>query len=311
MHPQVEMFRNRLQKNLRRLAPWAAERRVHAYRLYDRDIPEVGLLVDSYGAEVLLAEYARRAPRPDEEGWRGAVLLAVAEVCGVEPAAIHRRWRERQHGDAQYGRLGAERHEIAIEEGGHRFLVNLSDYLDTGLFLDHRDTRRLVGELSRGREVLNLFGYTGSFSVYAAGGGAAATTTVDLSNTYLDWAARNFALNRMDPERHRLLRADAVAFLGAARGPRYDLIVLDPPTFSNSKKMLGTLDVQRDHPALLAGALRLLRRGGTLVFSSNRRGLRLRAEEVPGARFADITERTIPRDFHDRRVHQCWLVEQG
>lgn len=315
MHPQAQMFHNRLAKNAARLAPWVRRHEVHAYRLYDRDIPEVGLCVDFYDGQVLVAEFARKVPRPSQEeaAFQEGVRAAIAEVCQVAGEDLLFRRRERQHGSAQYQKLDERGHERAIREGGHRFLVNLHDYLDTGLFLDHRETRRLVQEMAAGQEVLNLFSYTGSFTVYAAAGGATGSLSVDMSRTYLAWAARNFSLNHLDTARHRLLRADATRFLAEARGDpalrrRFGLIVLDPPTFSNSKKMAGVLDIGRDHPALLRDALALLRPGGTLLFSSNFRGLQLRAEEVPGAAFTEISQRTLPPDFHDRRIHRSFLV---
>lgn len=316
--PSVEMFENRLRKNLRRLRPWAAREGVVAYRVYDRDIPEIGLNVDYYDGQVHAAEYARRAPTSEaaHAAWLDEVQTAISDALEVPRRDVFLKRRERQRGAAQYERLGASGAERPIKEGGHRFLVNLTDYLDTGLFLDHRETRRRVGERSRGQEVLNLFGYTGSFSVYAAGGGAIRTVTVDLSNTYLSWAGRNLALNGFSSQRNELVRADARGYLAeAARDPRqrgrYGIIVLDPPTFSNSKRMDGVLDIARDHPMLLRDALQLLRRDGMLFFSSNFRGLQLAADQVPGARFLEITDQTIPHDFHDRRVHRCWQVEHA
>ena len=244
------------------------------------------------------------------------ILAVVAELCEVPSESLYVKLRQRQRGPRQYEKLDSARHEFVVREGGHRFLVNLSDYLDTGLFLDHRETRALVGRMARGKRVLNLFAYTGSFSVYAAAGGAQSTVTMDLSATYLDWAGRNFALNGMDPRQHVRVRAEALSYLRAPRtvpaaaGP-FDLIVLDPPTFSNSKKMAGTLDVLRDHPLLIADSLRLLAPGGALLFSCNHHRFTLRADEIPGAHFQDLSAQTLPRDFHDPRTHRCFLVTHG
>jgi 23S rRNA (cytosine1962-C5)-methyltransferase len=241
------------------------------------------------------------------------VLAAVTEVCQVPAEAVYVKLRQRQRGAAQYDKLDSARDEFIVREGGHRFLVNLSDYLDTGLFLDHRETRALVQRLSAGKRVLNLFAYTGSFSVYAAAGGARSTVSMDLSRTYLDWAGRNFAENRLDPRLHVRVRADVMAYLHDPRrvpeaaGP-FDLVVLDPPTFSNSKKMTGTLDVLRDHPWMIERALRLLTPDGQLLFSCNHHRFSLRADEAPGAHFEDLSQRTLPRDFHDQRTHRCYLI---
>lgn len=329
MDPRALMFHNRLRKNLRRLLPWARQRGIEALRLYDHDIPEVRVVVDRYGERVVVWEYARPA-RPDDraapEGEPGEtpaaasytddILAVVAELCEVPGESLYVKLRQRQRGPRQYEKLDSARHEFVVREGGHQFLVNLSDYLDTGLFLDHRETRALVGRLARGKRVLNLFAYTGSFSVYAAAGGARSTVTMDLSATYLDWAGRNFALNGMDPRQHVLVRAEALSYLRAPRtvpaaaGP-FDLIVLDPPTFSNSKKMAGTLDVLRDHPLLIQDSLRLLAPGGALLFSCNHHRFTLRADEIPGVRFEDLSAQTLPRDFHDPRTHRCFLVTRG
>jgi 23S rRNA G2069 N7-methylase RlmK/C1962 C5-methylase RlmI len=348
MDPRAIMFHNRLRKNLRRLLPWARQRGIEALRLYDHDIPEVRLVVDRYGDRVVVWEYARparrdaREPAGEEAGdataaatadttadttaaatsdtasdtYTDDILAVVAELCEVPSESLYVKLRQRQRGPRQYEKLDSARHEFVIREGGHRFLVNLSDYLDTGLFLDHRETRALVQRLARGKRVLNLFAYTGSFSVYAAAGGAASTVTMDLSTTYLDWAGRNFALNNMDPQQHVRVRAEALSYLRAPRtvpaaaGP-FDLIILDPPTFSNSKKMAGTLDVLRDHPLLIADSLRLLAPGGSLLFSCNHHRFSLRADELPGARFQDLSAQTLPRDFHDPRTHRCFLFTRG
>ena len=329
MDPRALMFQNRLRKNLRRLLPWARQRGIEALRLYDHDIPEVRVVVDRYGERVVVWEYARPA-RPDDraadEGEPGEtataasytddILAVVAELCEVPGESLYVKLRQRQRGPRQYEKLDSARHEFVVREGGQKFLVNLSDYLDTGLFLDHRETRALVGCLARGKRVLNLFAYTGSFSVYAAAGGALSTVTMDLSATYLDWAERNFALNGMDPRQHVLVRAEALSYLRAPRtvpaaaGP-FDLIVLDPPTFSNSKKMAGTLDVLRDHPLLIEDCLRLLAPGGALLFSCNHHRFALRADEIPGAHFQDLSAQTLPRDFHDPRTHRCFLITRG
>lgn len=351
---RAEMFRNRLRKNLRRLGPWVRQRKLEAYRLYDCDIPEVRLIVERYGESLVVWEYVRRADRSGSEGVRqrflSAVESALIEECKVDPDAIFFKRRERQQHKsqgarpgsamrAQYEKLGAKGKELLIHEGGHGFWVNLSDYLDTGLFLDHREARAMVGKMAAGKRVLNLFAYTGSFSVYAAGGGAESSLTVDLSSTYLAWAGRNFAENRMDPSRHQLLRLDVLRLLrerspqqalatalrdaGGGRqkttapspSPIFDLIVLDPPTFSNSKRMQGTLDILRDHPQLISQTLRLLAPGGTLLFSCNHRRFVLRPQDIELAHdprktldIRDVSAATLPGDFHGPRPRCCFLI---
>ncbi|HYN28213.1 MAG TPA: class I SAM-dependent methyltransferase, partial [Burkholderiales bacterium] len=218
--------------------------------------------------------------------------------------------RHGQRPEAQYRKLGPRGEDFIVGEGGHRFVVNLTDYLDTGLFLDQRQTRALVQRQAPGRNVLNLFCYTGSFSVYAAAGGAKTSTSVDLSNTYLDWARRNFELNGMDAGRHRLVRADARRFVGdeATAGQGYDLIVLDPPSFSNSKRMQGVLDVQRDHVALIRGCVEILAPAGELLFSTNLRSFRMDAAALARFKIAEISSQTVPPDFRNRKIHKCWRI---
>lgn len=298
--PAPEMFENRLRKRLKWLLPWAKQRGVEAYRLYDHDIPEVRLAVERYADTLVVHSYFSA----DEETSRLLPLLEVLyRVLQTPKDRVFVKTHARQKGKAQYGKFDAAQVERVITENGHRFLVNLSDYLDTGLFLDHRDARALVGRLASGRRVLNLFGYTGSFSVYAARGFALSSLTVDLSATYLRWAARNFQLNGLNLSRHRLVRADAVAWLrdpGVAPqivGP-FDFILCDPPTFSNSQKMHGTFCVTRDHEWLLSRAARFLSPQGLLLFSTNKRGFQLCAPELPGFVCRDLSSTTLPRDFH-------------
>lgn len=305
----AQMLRDRLAKNRRHLGRWARREGVTCWRLYDRDIPDVAITVDDYEGALVVAD-CRRA-RSDEvldEGWFDALVAAVREVTGA--AEVHhkarRRMADRHATGAQYQRLGEGGAWREVGEGGRRFLVNLSDYLDTGLFLDHRRTRALVAAEAAGKRVLNLFAYTGAFTVHAAAAGAASSVSVDLSNTYLDWAAENLRRNRIDPRAHALERADVVAWLGAYRGPRFDLVVVDPPTFSNSKKMRGSFDVLRDHVALLAGVARVLAPGAVVWFSTNHRGFRLDPRALPGFAAVARTRDTVPPDFGYNRPHQAW-----
>lgn len=321
---QQEMLANRLRKRQRHLSKWARREGTDAYRLYDRDIPEIPLAVDWYAGCLYLAGYARGgsdARRDDasaeeaddaEDRWLAAMREAAASAFGIplEDTALKRR--ERKRGTAQYVREASTGRRIEVHEGGHRFHVNLWDYLDTGLFLDHRKTRALVAKEVAGKRFLNLFSYTGSFGVYAAAAGASSVTQVDLSRTYLDWARDNLRLNDLPLESHELVHEDTLRFLerAADEGRAFDVVVVDPPTFSNSKRMEGTFDVRRDHVELLARTRRVLAPGGVVWFSTNARGFRLDDEAAAlFARVSDMTERTRSPDFEGRHSHRAWRLE--
>jgi 23S rRNA G2069 N7-methylase RlmK/C1962 C5-methylase RlmI len=312
---QAEYFKNRLVKSEKALRRWARAQGIEALRLYDRDIPEVPLAVDRYGDALLMALYERPYEKDEEleAEWLDLMALAAAEALGIESGKVFMKTRKRQRGLGQYERIGAAKAERVVAEGGLSFVVNLSDYLDTGLFLDHRPTRAMVRSDASGAEALNLFAYTGSFSVYAAAGGAASVTSVDLSNTYLAWAARNLSLNGFSGPAYPLVKADVSAFLAEAAeaGKRWDLIVADPPTFSNSKGAEEDFDVNEDWPSLVGACARLLNPGGKLYFSSNSRKLKCSPElaaEVAAGEWEDISAATIPRDFRDARAHRCWRL---
>jgi 23S rRNA (guanine2445-N2)-methyltransferase / 23S rRNA (guanine2069-N7)-methyltransferase len=314
--PGAQMFANRLRKNIRQLRKQAERAGVGCYRLYDADMPEYAFAIDRYalsnGDEHLyVQEYA--APATIEASAaarrRAEALAALPEASGVAAASIHLRTRKRQTGDGQYERLDNQAQFHTVEEAGLKFLVNFNDYLDTGLFLDHRLTRARLRAAARDARVLNLFCYTATASVHAAAGGAASTLSIDLSNTYLDWAAANFKLNALDVDSHRLLRADCREWLAAAgQGrDRYELIFLDPPTFSNSKRMEGVLDTQRDHPQLIADCMRLLAPGGLLVFSTNAQQFKIDPELAVRFGVEDISAATLPFDFaRNPRIHRCF-----
>jgi 23S rRNA (guanine2445-N2)-methyltransferase / 23S rRNA (guanine2069-N7)-methyltransferase len=305
-------FANRVRKNLRRLARWAAREGVSCYRIYDADIPEYAVAVDRYEEHAVVQEHAP-PPTVDAAAARRRLRQVVSllpGLLGVAPEHVHLRVRRRQRGGAQYERRGSGGELVPVREGGHRFLVNFTDYLDTGLFLAGRATRALVGELARGRSFLNLFAYTCAATVYAARGGARATTSVDLSASYLERGRRNLELNGVRGPRHRLERADCLTWLEAARG-RYELIFLEPPTFSSSKAMRSSFDVQRDHAALIAGAARLLAPGGVLLFSASARRFALDAAALAGLGLAveDWSRRTLAPDFARRaREHRLYRI---
>lgn len=309
----IEAFANRLGKNARHLLKWARRNQIEAWRLYDRDIPQFPFAVDVYGERIHLQEYDTgwKLPPADYRRWLDDVIDAVAFVSGFDREAVFLKQRTRQKGTQQYQKTGSDGEDFTVAENGRRFWVNLGKYLDTGLFLDHRNTRARVGAEAEGKRFLNLFAYTGSFTVYAATGGAVSSESVDLSNTYLEWAQRNFELNGIDAERHRTVRADVFQYLRDAQtqNKRFDLIVLDPPSFSNSKKMAGVLDVQRDHTALIDGAMRLLDAGGTLYFSNNLHSFRLDDALAARYRIRDLSHQSVPEDFRNRKIHRCWRFQ--
>lgn len=302
------MLEDRLRKRQKHLGKWARRTGVTCYRVYDRDIPEIPLAVDRYGEHALIARYAREQGPSIEPEWQRQMAAAVARALDVPEAHVHVKERARQRGSAQYQRLARFDTFLTMSEGGHRFAVNLDDYLDTGLFLDHRPTRARVAAEAHGKRFLNLFCYTASFTVYAAGAGARASLSVDLSRRYLAWAEHNFALNQIDSRAHRLLCADVLAWLREPVRERFDLAVLDPPTFSNSKKMQGVLDIQHDHAELIGLTLARLHPGGVLYFSTNFRGFKLDRPAISAGEIADISEQTIPEDFRDRRIHRCYRL---
>jgi len=317
--PGARMFANRLAKNLKRLGSWAERTGVSCYRIYDADMPEYAFAIDRYQEAdtglvwLYVQEYAAPSEIEPEAVLRrrSEVRAALPEATGVPPERIRARTRRRMRRGEQYAKIGERGRFHVIAEGGFKFEVNFDDYLDTGLFLDHRLTRARLREAARGKRFLNLFAYTGTATVYAAAGGAASTTSVDLSRTYLDWARRNLSLNGMEGRRHALVQADCREWL-AQRDPaheRYDLIFLDPPTFSSSKRMQGVLDVARDHPALLDACARLLAPGGLIVFSTNAQRFRLKPALSERYEIRDISAATIPEDFaRNPRIHRAFEV---
>jgi 23S rRNA (guanine2445-N2)-methyltransferase / 23S rRNA (guanine2069-N7)-methyltransferase len=315
--PGAQMFANRLRKNLQRLDPWAAREHIDCFRVYDADMPEYAFAIDLYGREsrhVYVQEYAPPKTVNEESARerRREALAVLPEVLGVPLPQVHTRVRKPQKGADQYEKRdsAAERH--AVQEGGLKFWVNFRDYLDTGLFLDHRIVRGMLRAWAKDADFLNLFCYTGSATVYAAAGGARSTTGVDLSNTYLDWAHENLLLNGFRGDNHELYRADCLAWLEEQepRGARFDLIFLDPPTFSNSKRMEGVLDVQRDHVGMIRRSLRLLRPAGRLVFSTNYTRFKLDEGGLGDLAIEDISAATVPKDFERHaRIHKCFVVQ--
>jgi len=326
------MLATRLAKRMRHLAKWGRRTGVSCFRLYERDIPDYPAIIDWYADEdapdiardgdAVVWLFARTKDETAEarDAHERDAASQVLEGLGLQRDRVHFKHRGRQRseegGRAQYERTSAVSHTKVVQEHDARFEVNLSDYLDVGLFLDHRPLRQMVRARSKGKRVLNLFAYTGSFSVCARLGGAAATTTVDMSGPYLDWYRRNLRLNACDTtDVHRALQADCLQWLDQhpAEQDRYDIVILDPPTFSNSKRMdAGSFSIERDAPDLIAKAARFVAPGGEMFFSTNARRFSLGADAVPnsfGCR--DITNRTVPDDFRNTTIHRCWRLAEG
>jgi 23S rRNA (cytosine1962-C5)-methyltransferase len=306
------VLQNRLRKNLKHWRKWARRRGIECFRVYDRDIPEFPFAIDLYGEFLHLQEFRASWKEGDEPEEGQALARMLSESVGVPLENVAIKTRQRQKGSSQYERLQVGERDQVVEEDGLRFIVNLHAYLDTGLFLDHRNTRKMVRERADGRRFLNLFAYTGSFTVYAVAGGASRSVTVDLSNTYQQWSRRNLELNGLGGPAHTRVRADVFRFLERANSEReqFDLIVMDPPSFSNSKKMEDVLDVQRDHVRLIRGCLALLAPGGALFFSNNLKGFRFDDALAQQTGAQEITRQTVPEDFHRHRPHRCWLIKQ-
>jgi len=308
-------FANRLKKNKQGLKNWLKQNQVHAYRVYDADIPEYNVAVDIYGDSAVIFEYA--APKEIDEKTSEKrlqdVISLTAQQLDIAPENIAVKVRKKQKGEEQYTPMAKQNRTMVVEEFGAKFKVNLFDYLDTGLFLDHRLARRYIQENAKDKRFLNLFAYTGTASVHAAIGGAKAITTVDLSKTYLKWGQDNFALNDISNTRYRFEQADCLKWLEYAQG-QYDLIFLDPPTFSNSKRMKDAFDVQNDHIKLLTWVKKILSPSGTLIFSNNKRGFVM--DEVGlmglGLKAENISEKTLSPDFkRNKKIHNSWLIKHG
>src|ERR1700722_17645695 len=309
---KIQMFRNRLTKVYRHIVKTARRQGVTCFRIYDHDLPEFPFCIERYEDKVYLAEYQRRHGMTDEEhvAWLESCVPTVSEILETPDEQIYFRQRRRKAGRLdQYEKLAGEQEFFEVKEAGLSFRVNLTDYLDTGLFLDHRITRGMVREEAAGRRVLNLFCYTGSFSVYAAAGGAAQIDSVDLSKTYLTWAEENMALNvPVDSVKQHFVHADVLQWLDEVPAGSYDLVILDPPTFSNSKRMKDFLDIQRDHAELINKTLLAMTPGGTLYFSTNFRKFQLETDKIIAASIKDITKATTPFDFQGKLFRWCYKI---
>jgi len=308
------MFRNRLGKVYRHLGKQAKRMAITCYRLYDHDLPEFPFCIEVYEQNVYVAEYKRRhgLSEAEHDEWIEKSVDVVCEILKAKKENIFLKLRQRKPGRlGQYQKVGEVRSEFIVEENGLKFIVNLSDYLDTGLFLDHRVTREKVKADAKDKKVLNLFSYTGSFSVYAASGGANEVITVDLSKTYLEWAKRNMQLNGFtDLSKYKFIHADVLQYLNTVKENYFDIVILDPPTFSNSKRMEDILDIQRDHVKLINDCLQILKPSSKIYFSTNYKKFILENASIQSSLVKDITKQTTPFDFEGRINRVCFLIEK-
>jgi 23S rRNA (guanine2445-N2)-methyltransferase / 23S rRNA (guanine2069-N7)-methyltransferase len=311
-------FANRLKKNLKKLSNWAKQNSISCYRVYDADLPEYAVAIDIYQGEQTWANVQEYEPPKSIDQHKAdqrlaGILAEIPRVLGVSSDQVFLKIRRKQKSTDQYEKYGDQGHFHIIEEGGCKLLVNFEDYLDTGLFLDHRPIRLLIQKQAKDKRFLNLFAYTGSATVHAAVGGAKSTTTVDMSNTYINWAKKNLALN-IDQGPHEFIQADCLEWLAAEAqlaNRHYDLIFLDPPTFSNSKRMDEAFDIQTDHVQLINNAISLLSPGGVLYFSTNFRRFKIDKQALSDLIIEDISAATIPEDFaRNPKIHYCWRIQE-
>ncbi len=311
---KFNMFRNRLTKVYRHIGKQAKKQKVSCFRVYDHDLPEFPLCIEVYGDKLYIAEYKRQHNMSEDahDLWLEKSILIAAEIISISKANIFLKLRQRKPGRlGQYQKYDTSQNEFIAEENGLNFIINLSDYLDTGLFLDHRLTRQMVKEKSKGKKILNLFAYTGSFSVYAAAGGAAEVVTVDLSKTYLNWAQRNMQANELPATViNAFIHADVKQYLKSIAKDYFDIVIIDPPTFSNSKRMDDILEIQRDHAELINDCIETLVPGGLIYFSTNFKKFILEKENIKTAKIKDITKATTPFDFEGKLFRQCFLIEK-
>ncbi len=311
---QPSDFANRLKKNLKTLKGWVKSENIDCYRCYDADIPEYNVAIDIYGRYLVIHEYAPpKSIDADKAAKRlQEVIFWAPKVTGVDTSKVVLKTRAKQKGTSQYQRVDKKNQNIEVTEHGAKFKVNLWDYLDTGLFLDHRKTRQIVAKKSKGKSLLNLFAYTGSVSVQAALHGAAHVTTVDMSKTYLQWAEENFALNKLVSHKYQFIQANCLQWLKEHDG-KYDVVFIDPPTFSNSKRMEDTFDVQRDHVAMLSDALKVLNDGGEIIFTNNKRNFKMDIEAMNelGLTVECLTDVTRDKDFaRNKHIHNSWSLKK-
>ena len=301
---------NRIKKNLKIIRPYLQKNNLSCFRIFDWDMPEYPLCVDVYEDMVHVAEYKTKHPLDDAsyQRWMNESLQAIQETLKVDESKLFVKKRERQKGITQYEKVAETKEFSTVYENELKFLVNMNDYLDTGLFLDHRITRKMVMDEAKGKQVLNLFAYTGSFSVYALAGGATNVTTVDLSNTYLNWGKENMKVNGFDPVQHEFVKTDVKEWIKNEPSTLYDIVILDPPTMSRSKMAKTKFDIQSDHPELIHNVLKHMKPGGTLYFSTNFREFQIQPKRLGAKSVIDISLETIPDDFRNKKIHYCWKI---
>lgn len=301
---------NRIRKNIKAIKSYVKKNNLTCYRLFDWDMPEYPLCIDKYENKIHVAEYKTKHPLNDHDYqiWMNESLEAIKEVFNIGDELLFVKRRERQKGDTQYEKVADTKQFDMVHENGLNFLVNMNDYLDTGLFLDHRLTRLMAMKEAQGKKVLNLFAYTGSFSVYTLAGGASHVTTVDLSNTYLNWAKENFKVNGFDPEKHQFIKTDVKEWIKNDPEELFDLVILDPPTVSRSKMSKSKFDIQPDHPELIHHVLKHMNKGGILYFSTNFRDFQFQSKRIQASSIQDISLETIPDDFRNKKIHYCWKI---
>lgn len=309
---KLEMFENRLTKVFKHKKKLATRQNISCWRVYDHDIPEFPVCIELYGDKLYIAEYLRRHGMTDEEHnlWLDDMLAVIIKILEVDINNIYLKQRRKMdHRNQQYEKVDSVKEFFEVEENGMKFRINLDDYLDTGLFLDHRITRKMVKDQCKDLSVLNLFCYTGSFSVYAASGGASKVVSVDMSNTYISWAEENFKANNLiDDQKYSFLREDVIQYLEKYSGPKFDIIIVDPPTFSNSKKMKDFFDVQLHHVSLINNCIKMLNEGGTIYFSTNLTTFQIDKELLHATSIKDITKQTTPFDFEGKLQRWCYKI---
>ncbi len=309
----MEAFENRLKKMYKHNGKWARRQGIECFRVYDKDIPGFPFSVDIYGESVYVSLYQGKNTLQGDTPfarWIENCLQTISKALHKDRRLVFMKKRQQQKGLQQYEKITEDSFTFTVKEDGLSFLVNMTDYLDTGLFLDHRITRRMVREQSVNKRVLNLFAYTGSFSVYAAAGGASKVFTVDLSNTYLQWAKQNMEMNGFNGEQYIYIQDDVKQFLWSDVNQSFDIIILDPPTFSNSKRMKDILDIQKDYADLINQCLTLCDEGGRLFFSTNYRGFNLDKTAIASKSIKEISHITVPQDFRDKSIHRCFIIDK-
>jgi 23S rRNA (cytosine1962-C5)-methyltransferase len=300
---------NRILKNKKQLKSFIKQENITCYRIFDWDMPEFPLCIDVYNNHLHIAEYFTKHNYDEEHNqWLSSCITDVQNILNIDASNVYVKRRERHRQDTHYKKVDTTKQEIIVEENGMKFIVNLSDYVDTGLFLDHRPVRKMAMQESKNKHVLNLFSYTGAFTVYMAKGGAASTTTADLSATYLNWAKRNMQLNGFEGSQHTYVNTDVKAWIKNGPKQKFDIVILDPPTLSVSDKAASSFNVQHDHLELINHSLQHIVDGGVLYFSNNFRNFILNEKEIQATSIEDITLKSIPPDFRNKKIHACWKI---